>query len=91
MQFRSRRGTVTAVDHLNFTVDEGEILGVVGDRVTKTLVMVDDDIVNIAVDQVQAAADRLTRAQAVGLAVPDSPDNSVVCHANRLGGGHQDV
>ena len=57
----------------------------------KTLVMVDDDIVNIAADQVQAAADRLTRARAVGLAVPDFPDNSVVCHANRLGGGHQDV
>jgi hypothetical protein len=57
----------------------------------KTLFLVDDDIVNIATHRVRAAASRLGRATAMGLAVPSYPDNSVVCHANRLAGGHQEV
>jgi len=31
VRFRTRRGTVTAVDGLSFTVDQGEVLSIVGE------------------------------------------------------------
>lgn len=57
----------------------------------RTVFLVDDDIVDLDPTVVRAAASRLGGASAVGLTVGQFPDNSVVCHANRLSGGRQDV
>lgn len=57
----------------------------------QTVLFLDDDIVDVNADAVRLAAGQLLNAAAVGLAVAEFPDNSVVCHANRLGGGKQTV
>jgi hypothetical protein len=57
----------------------------------RTVVLVDDDIRDIDAEVVRSAAGRLDKAFAIGLAVDRFPDNSVVCHANRLAGGAQEV
>jgi hypothetical protein len=57
----------------------------------RTVLLLDDDIVRLSSAMISWAATGLGRASAVGLAVERWPDNSVVCHANRLGGGDQDV
>lgn len=56
-----------------------------------TVLFLDDDIHGLSRTKVEHAARGLSRFDAVGMAVADWPDNSVVCHANRLGGGPQDV
>lgn len=57
----------------------------------RTVLFLDDDIRDVDADLVQLVAGGLNTASAVALAVEDFPDNSVVCHANRLGGGDQTV
>ncbi len=58
----------------------------------RTILFLDDDIRDVQPDLVRLAAGSLgPAAAAVGLAVRDYPDNSVVCHANRAGGGAQTV
>lgn len=57
----------------------------------QTLLFLDDDIRDIDDTDVLFAAGGLGPTSAVGLEVADWPDNSVVCHANRLGGGAQEV
>jgi acetyltransferase-like isoleucine patch superfamily enzyme len=49
----------------------------------------DDDIEGIDPSQVRQGASALRELRMVGLEVADFPDNSVVCHANRLTGAHQ--
>jgi len=57
-----------------------------------TVLLLDDDIFDIEARVVRRASSALgRRASLVGLPVADFPDNSVVCHANRLGGGGQEV
>ncbi|MBW0117911.1 hypothetical protein [Pseudonocardia abyssalis] len=56
-----------------------------------TVFLVDDDIVALDAGLVRDAARRLGPSAAIGLCVRDYPDNSVVCHANRLSGRPQDV
>lgn len=51
----------------------------------------DDDIRDIAPPDLQATVDMLGSFAAVGMRVTDFPDNSIVCHANRMTGGSQDV
>ncbi|GAA2363230.1 hypothetical protein [Dactylosporangium salmoneum] len=53
------------------------------------IVFLDDDIVDIDVEQLRAAAALLDDFDAVGLRNHGYPDNSVVCHAHRLTGGAQ--
>ncbi|MDN5852253.1 MAG: hypothetical protein L0K86_05270 [Actinomycetia bacterium] len=57
----------------------------------ETLMFLDDDIRDVDLPLVRAAASRLGPAWAVGLTVDTYPDNSVVCHANRLSGAGQEV
>lgn len=57
----------------------------------ETVLLLDDDIHGLTPDAVSLAAGGLGPASVVGFAVRDWPDNSVACHANRLGGGDQDV
>ena len=57
----------------------------------RTVFFLDDDIVEIDPGLVGHAARGLGRLAAVALTVEEFPDNSVVCHANRLGGGRQEV
>ena len=57
----------------------------------ETLLFLDDDIRGVDATIVRLAAGGLGPAAAVGLTVERFPDNSVVCHANRLGGGAQTV
>lgn len=57
----------------------------------ETVLFLDDDIRDLDADQIMLSAGGLGPASAVGMAVPGWPDNSVVCHANRLGGGDQSV
>jgi hypothetical protein len=55
------------------------------------VLFLDDDMTHISPTTVRRAASALGRYTAVGMAVHDFPDNSVVCHAHRLAGGQQDV
>jgi hypothetical protein len=57
----------------------------------RSLMFLDDDIADISPRFVRRAAAGLDSLAAVGLFARNYPDNSVVCHANRLGGGRQGV
>jgi hypothetical protein len=57
----------------------------------RSVLFLDDDMREVNPTTVRRAASALGRFTAVGMAVHDFPDNSVVCHAHRLGGGKQDV
>jgi hypothetical protein len=58
----------------------------------KKLMFLDDDIHGIATSAVAKLAEALEGHSISALIPADFPDNSVVCHANRLGGnGKQDV
>lgn len=57
----------------------------------KKLMFLDDDIHGVAPSTVVALADALEGHSVSALIPVDFPDNSVVCHANRLGGGKQEV
>jgi hypothetical protein len=57
----------------------------------KKLMFLDDDIHGVAPSRVNALAEAL-EAHSISALIPvDFEDNSVVCHANRLSGGDQDV
>jgi hypothetical protein len=51
----------------------------------------DDDIRDISYPDLQRTVDMLRSFSAAGMWVTDFPDNSIVCHANRMTGGSQDV
>lgn len=51
----------------------------------------DDDIRDIAYPDLQRTVDMLGSYSAAGMWVTEFPDNSIVCHANRVTGGYQDV
>jgi hypothetical protein len=51
----------------------------------------DDDIRDISYPDLQRTVDMLRSFSAAGMWVTDFPDNSIVCHANRVTGGSQDV
>jgi glycosyltransferase involved in cell wall biosynthesis len=55
------------------------------------LMYLDDDIRGIAEDDVDALAAALDDHSVSALIPKEFPDNSVACHAHRLGGGMQDV
>ncbi|HEY6423448.1 MAG TPA: hypothetical protein VIY28_09430 [Pseudonocardiaceae bacterium] len=57
----------------------------------RTVLFLDDDIFDVRDALVRRAAAGLGKLAAIGLAVYDWPDNSVVCHANRFGGAGQGV
>lgn len=57
----------------------------------QSLLFLDDDIVEVDAATVRAAARRLVPGGAVGIPAREFPDNSVVCHANRLVNPFQDV
>jgi hypothetical protein len=51
----------------------------------------DDDIRDIAYPDLQSTVGMLKSFSAAGMWVTDFPDNSIVCHANRMTGASQDV
>lgn len=51
----------------------------------------DDDIRDISYIDLQRTVDMLGSYSAAGMWVTEFPDNSIVCHANRMTGGSQDV
>jgi hypothetical protein len=55
------------------------------------VVFLDDDITVPRADDLRDAAGLVDRYAGVGLAIGGFPDNSVVCHAYREGGGAQDT
>ncbi len=57
----------------------------------RSVLFLDDDIELIDVRAVCRGTAALSQIAVVGMIVDNYPDNSVVCHANRLAGGHQDV
>jgi hypothetical protein len=57
----------------------------------RTVMFLDDDIRDMTASTVLRAAAMTTRFQAAGFRIDSYPDNSVVCHAHRLAGGHQEV
>ncbi len=57
----------------------------------RTVLFLDDDIFDVQEAMVRRAAAGLDSLAAIALEVVDWPDNSVVCHANRLGGSGQGV
>ncbi|WP_154675328.1 hypothetical protein [Parafrankia elaeagni] len=56
-----------------------------------SLLFLDDDMRDVRPRLALRAAAGLDRYDAVGMFTRDFPDNSVVCHANRVTGGPQDV
>lgn len=56
-----------------------------------TIMFLDDDIRGITASEVARAAAMTEQFPAVGYAINNYPDNSVVCHAHRLAGGAQGV
>jgi hypothetical protein len=57
----------------------------------RRIFFLDDDIRDITYPDLQSTVNMLGPFAAAGLWVTDYPDNSVVCHANRLTDGNQDV
>jgi hypothetical protein len=57
----------------------------------RTILLLDDDVQGLGPARAAWAAASLRSATAVGFAMSDFADHSVVCHAFRLGGGEQDV
>jgi hypothetical protein len=57
----------------------------------RTIMFLDDDIRGMTGDAVSRAAELTARFRAVGFKIDYYPDNSVVCHANRLAGEPQDI
>jgi hypothetical protein len=57
----------------------------------KRILFLDDDITVGAPADVTRAAGLLDRYDSVGLSIGGFPDNSVVCHAHRIGQGEQDT
>jgi hypothetical protein len=55
----------------------------------RTIMYLDDDIRDLTAEAVSQAAAMTSRFRAVGFEIGHYPDNSVVCHANRLIGGNQ--
>jgi hypothetical protein len=51
----------------------------------------DDDIRDVSYPDLQSTVNMLGSYAAAGLWITEYPDNSVVCHANRITGGSQDV
>jgi hypothetical protein len=51
----------------------------------------DDDIRDVDHPDLQRTVDMLGSYSAAGLWITEFPDNSIVCHANRMTGGKQDV
>jgi hypothetical protein len=57
----------------------------------KRIFFLDDDIRDIAYPELQRTVDMLGSFSAAGMWVTEFPDNSIVCHANRVTDGSQDV
>ena len=57
----------------------------------RRIFFLDDDIRDIAYPDLHRTVAMLGPFSAAGMWVTDFPDNSIVCHANRMTGGHQDV
>jgi hypothetical protein len=57
----------------------------------KHIFFLDDDIRDIAYPDLQRTVDMLGSFSAAGMWVTEFPDNSIVCHANRITDGPQDV
>ena len=57
----------------------------------KRVFFLDDDIRDIAYPDLQQTVDMLGSFSAAGMWVTEFPDNSIVCHANRMTAGSQDV
>lgn len=57
----------------------------------RTVMFLDDDIRDMTASTVLQAAAMTMHFQAAGFRIGHYPDNSVICHAHRLAGGHQEV
>jgi hypothetical protein len=57
----------------------------------RRIFFLDDDIRDITYPDLQRTVDMLGSFSAAGMWVTEFPDNSIVCHANRMTGGYQDV
>ena len=57
----------------------------------RRIFFLDDDIRDITYPDLQSTVNMLGSFSAAGLWVTDFPDNSIVCHANRMTEGSQDV
>jgi hypothetical protein len=57
----------------------------------KHICFLDDDIRDVSYPDLQSTVNMLGSYAAAGLWITEYPDNSVVCHANRITGGSQDV
>jgi hypothetical protein len=55
------------------------------------IAFVDDDIMSLRKRAIARLAGQLEKHQVAGMVIRKFPDNSVVCHARRLGGFEQDV
>jgi len=56
----------------------------------RRVLFLDDDVIVPDPSDARRAAALLDRYDSVGLSIGGFPDNSVVCHAHRIGGGRQD-
>jgi hypothetical protein len=68
-------------------------IGLVMARMLKwqRIFFLDDDIRDVSYSDLQSTVNMLGSFAAAGLWITEFPDNSIVCHANRITGGSQDV
>jgi acetolactate synthase regulatory subunit len=87
----SRHPQAGLAKHLDLSTKRN--LGLLLARLLKwrQVLFVDDDIRGLDVGMLARGSSLLGRYAAVGFRVGQWPDNSVVCHAHRLGGGDQDT
>ena len=57
----------------------------------RRIFFLDDDIRDVSYPALQTTVNMLGTYAAAGLWITEYPDNSIVCHANRISGGSQDV
>jgi hypothetical protein len=57
----------------------------------RRIMFLDDDLVVEDPTDIMRAAGLLDKYESVGLSIGGYPDNSVVCHAHRIGRGHQET
>ena len=57
----------------------------------RRIFFLDDDIRDIAYSDLLTTVSMLKFFSAAGMSITEFPDNSIVCHANRMTGGSQDV
>jgi pimeloyl-ACP methyl ester carboxylesterase len=82
------RAVADRVSNLSVKRNIGLLLGYLADQ---KILLLDDDIRGLTAQSLRQVGGQLDKHVIAGFSASTHPDNSVVCHANRLAGGDQGV